>query len=70
MAPALKQSKRFEEESMSSSDAGGDSETDMAFGSDQSGDFDQFDDDDGESDPGSNSDEEDEDEVVNFVFIF
>ncbi|ONK73484.1 uncharacterized protein A4U43_C04F32050 [Asparagus officinalis] len=64
MAPARKRTKRFEEESMSSSDAGGDSETEMGFGSDQSEDFDQFDDDDdGGSDPESNSDEEDEDEA-------
>lgn len=60
MAPALKRSKRSEEESRSSSDEDVDSETEMGFESDQSGD-EQFEDESG-SEPEGDSDEGNETE--------
>ena len=65
MAPARKRSKRFEEESGSSSDAVTDSEAETRFDSDQSGE-EQFDDESG-SDAEGNSDDE-ESKVVILIF--
>lgn len=60
MGPSSKQTKRFEEESVSGSDADGDSDAELGFDSDQLGDFEQFDDDDESgSDPEANDDDED-----------